>query len=64
MIEKLYETPMTDYMIRLCRASEDVLNSVSSLDAAVCLYKVSGVDLRAIVLEKREWLAYCRSYKG
>lgn len=64
MIEKLYETPMTDYMIRLCRASEDVLNSVSSIDEAVSLYTVNGVDLRTLVLEKKEWLSYCRSYKG
>lgn len=58
VIEKLYETPMSEYIVRLSQACADVRNGLCTIDRAVDLYKVSGVDLRQLYLEQAEWHRY------
>ena len=60
VIEKLYETPMNEYVSRLCRACADVSGGMCTLDEAMDLYKVSGVDLRQLYMEQSEWHSYVK----
>ena len=60
VIEKLYETPMSEYIVRLSRACADVRGGMCTLDEAVDLYKVSGVDLRQLYMEQSEWHSYVK----
>ena len=60
VIEELYETPMSEYIVRLSRACADVRGGMCTLNEAMDLYKVSGVDLRQLYLEQAEWHKYVR----
>jgi len=60
VIERLYETPMSEYIVRLSRACADVRGGMCTLDEAVDLYKVSGVDLRQLYMEQSEWHSYVK----
>ena len=60
VIEELYETPMSEYIVRLSQACADVRSGMCTLDEAMDLYKVSGVDLRQLYLEQAEWHKYVR----
>ena len=60
MIERLYETPMSEYIVRLSQACADVRSGMCTLDEAVDLYKVSGVDLRQLYMEQSEWHSYVK----
>ena len=62
MIERLYERPISEYITRLCRASEDVGAERHTVTEACALYKVSKVDLLKLVLEKAEWKRYVGGY--
>ncbi len=62
MLEKLYDSPMGEYIVRLSEASKDVNSGMCTLAEAVDLYKVSAVDLRQLNSEKREWNTYASGY--
>jgi len=60
VIERLCETPMSEYIVRLSQACADVRSGMCTLDEAVDLYKVSGVDLRQLYMEQSEWHSYVK----
>lgn len=62
MLEKLYDRPLGEYIVRLSEASKDVSNGTCTLEQAVDLYKVFAVDLRQLHCEQKEWHEYTRDY--
>ena len=63
MIEKLYDKPISDYMVCLQKAVQDVQNLGIDHHEAAKLYRVQEHDVRKLEQENNEYLRWCRSLR-